>query len=242
LAATSLLEAADLSRRAGRDERLAFDLGGAANALCIAGRYADAVPIATEGLALARASGMPTAINYNLLALAQAAAREDPERARALLHEASRVALDHEGYTELIQMTFAAATIGDWPLTSQFAVRTIRYLHWINQRPYLSGVLNLAARALADADPEGCAVIQGAAYTLAAAAVTEVATPGNARTAGGSGGGLITESRREGTRLIRQLLGDEQLRALRDQGAAMDTDDAVAFAIDRLEAYLRANS
>jgi predicted ATPase/class 3 adenylate cyclase len=237
-AATSLLEAADLSRLAGNNELLAIDLGGAANALCVAGRYADAVPIAIEGLALARASGMPTAINFNLLALAQAVAREEPERARALLHEASRNALDYEGVSELTQMTFAAATIHDWPLTAQFAARTIRHLHWINQRPYLGGVLNLAARALADADPEGCAVIQGAAYTLAAAAVTEVATPGDASTSAGTGGGLITESRREATRLVRQSLGDEQLRALRDRGAAMDIDDAVAFAIDRLEAPL----
>jgi hypothetical protein len=181
---------------------------------------------------------MPTAINSNLLALAQAAAREDAERARALLREASRIALDHEGYTELVQMTFAAATIGDWPLTAQFAARAIRHLHWINQRPYLAGVLNLAARAIADTDPEGSAVVQGAAYTLALAAFVDAA-PGGDAPAAATAGGLITDCRREATRLVRQSLGDEKLRALRDQGAAMEIDDAVAFAIDRLETHAR---
>ncbi len=238
-AAGALLEAAEVSRRAGNNLAIAIDLGGAANALGVAGRYADAVPIATEGLALARVSGMPTAINFNLLALAQALARQNPERARALLHEASHLALDYEAYTELIQKTFVAATIGDWPLTSRFAARSIHHLHWNNQRPYLAGVLNLAARALADTDPEGSAVVQGAAYTLAVAAVAGAAPGSDASTAAATGGGLITDSRREATRLLRESLGDEELRALREQGAALDIDDAVAFTVGRLEAHVR---
>ncbi|MEX1007414.1 MAG: adenylate/guanylate cyclase domain-containing protein [Acidimicrobiia bacterium] len=243
-AAMALLEGAELARNAGRTHHLAVNLGGAANALGVAGRYADAVPVATEGLALARAAGMPTAINFNLLALAHALAGQDPERARALLHEASHSDVDYETYSELIEMTFAATTIGDWPLTARFATRSIRHLHWINQRPYLGGILNLAARVLADTDPDGSATVQGAAHILAVSAAAATTGAAGARSAtaptgDANRGGLIVETRRETTRRLADTLGDDRLRALRDHGATMDTDQAVAFTLTHLDAYLR---
>ena len=46
-----------------------------------------AIPLATEGLAVARRLGMPTHITLNLAALAGALADPDPDRAALLLRE-----------------------------------------------------------------------------------------------------------------------------------------------------------
>ena len=171
-AAAAFLESAERYRRAERIAPVASDLGAAASALCYGGRFADAVAVATEGLALARALGMPTLITISLVALAQALSRQEPERARVLLDEAAHQHLDYEIYGELLQMTLAASMLSDWPLTARFATRGIPHLHWINHRPYLHAILTVSARALADTDPEAAATIQGAAHTLTAIAPT----------------------------------------------------------------------
>ena len=114
----------------------------------------------------------------------------------------------------------------------------------MNHRPYLHGTLTVSARALADTDPEGAATIQGAAHALLAIPVPRD-HDGNDRRATGARtggpadrGGLIVDTRRETTRLLVEALGDERLRALRDHGAAMDTDTAVAYTLARLETFL----
>ena len=48
----------------------------------------------------------------------------------------------------------------------------------------------------------------------------------------------MLETRRETTRLLVDVLGDERLRALRDRGATMDTDTAVAYTLSRLDLFL----
>ena len=207
-------------------------------------RFAEAVPVATEGLALARAPACRRLINECLVALAQALSRQDPERARALLLEAAHHDLDYETYSELIRMTLAAAMIRDWPLTARFATRSIPHAHWMNHRPYLHGTLTVSARALADTDPEAAATIQGAAYALLAipapttATATTDAAPAPTPVGPADRGGLIVDTRRETTRLLVEALGDEQLRTLRDHGTAMDTDTAVAYTLARLDAFL----
>ena len=212
--------------------------------MCYAGRFDEAVPVATEGLALARALGMPWLINECLVALAQALSRQDPERAGALLGEAAHQGLDYESFSELIRMTLAAAMIRDWPLTARVATRSIPHAHWMNHRPYLHGTLTVSARALAETDPEGAATIQGAAYALLAIpspGTTTAATdtpPVPAPAAPANRGGLIFDTRRETTRLLVEALGDERLRALHDHGTAMDTDTAVAYTLARLETFL----
>ena len=49
---------------------------------------------------------------------------------------------------------------------------------------------------------------------------------------------MIAETRRGTTRLLITALGDQQLRAMRDHGAEMDSDTAVAYALNRLDAFL----
>ena len=244
-AAAAFLEAAE-RRATCRPDELRGDAisGSAASALCYGGRFADAVPVATEGLAVARASGMPMSITTNLVALAQALSHQEPERARVLLEEAvAHSTSTTRAAAELTQMTLAAAMLSDWPLTARFATRSIPHLHWVNHRPYLHGILTVAARVLADTDPEAAATIQGAAHRLVVTAATTRHAPASA----GSGSaptdnthrtGLIVETRRETTRRLIDILGDEPLRILRDHGAAMDTDTAVAYTLSRLDAFL----
>ena len=168
-AAAAFLEGAERTGVRTRSASSPATSSGAASALCYGGRFADAVPVATEGTRRRpRARHADGIINECLVALAQALSRQDPERARALLDEAAHQDLDYEAYSELIQMTLAAAMIGDWPLTARFATRSIPHAHWMNHRPYLHGVLTVSARALADTDPEAAATIQGAAHALIA--------------------------------------------------------------------------
>ena len=226
-------------------------------ACCYDGRPLDALPIATEGLALARRSGAPTFIVINLDALAMAVAGDDPERARALLHEATELSatLDYENMSELTQMTLVGATLADWPQTARLASRSLPHLHWTNDRPQLGGILNVAAHVLCDTDPDAAATILGATRTLAATsappapatgkqAAPTTTTPTNpaspTRTASGESarGGLIVELRRETTRRLIDTLGETRLHELRDHGTLMDTDQAVAYALTHLDTYL----
>jgi predicted ATPase/class 3 adenylate cyclase len=242
-AAAAFLEAAERYRRMNTMAVATMSLAGAASALCYGGRFAEAVPLATEGLAVARAAGTPFMVTNNVVALAQALSSQEPERARVLLDEASHHDRDYETWAELTQMTLTAAMLRDWPLTARFATRSIPHLHWLNHRPYLHAILTVSARALAETDPEAAATIQGAAHSLMATPAAP--TPGSATTEASGAhtelanrGGLTVETRRQTTRLLANTLENERLHALRDDGATMDTDTAVAYTLSRLGAYL----
>ena len=88
-AAAAYIDAIDRYRRTNSMGHAANFLGGAAAVLCLGGRFDDAVPFATEGLALARANGAPSSVTGNLVALAQALSQREPERARVLLEDAA---------------------------------------------------------------------------------------------------------------------------------------------------------
>jgi predicted ATPase/class 3 adenylate cyclase len=241
------LEAAAYCRDAGLTARSVLLLGGAAMMLCFAGQLSDAVPVATEGLTLARTTGMPTAIAMNLSALALALTRDAPERARALLQEVFdlNASLGYEQSTELTQMTIAAASLADWPLTARLARRSIRHLHWLNDRNQLSGVLNIAARVLCDSDPDAAATIQGAVRGFASASATHTQASAETRrqeptkAAPPAGNpGMFIEIRRETTQHLTEHLGNERLREIRDHGATLDPDTAVAYTLVHLDQYL----
>jgi predicted ATPase len=235
-AAAAYRKAAELHRSAHR-ARASTSLGYAAMALAFAGRFADAVPVATNGLELARASGTPFAITTNLAALAQALSHQDPARARTLLDEAIRTGLDHDNGSSFGTMAVTAATIRDWPLTAFLAARSIPYYAWINHRPYLGALLNGAARALADSDPEAAATIQGAAYALVGTPAT-AASPETITAAAGAPNRRGTIVEIGTTRRIAHSLGNERLLALRSLGAKMDIGEAVGYTLTHLDQYL----
>jgi predicted ATPase/class 3 adenylate cyclase len=238
-------QAAEIGRVTGRLFELATGLAAAATWHTMAGDPETALPLATEGLAVARRLGTPSAIGLNLAALAGALADSDPDRATALLREDIQrwSSLDYENAAEIANLVLISARIRDWPTALELAPRAIRHLHWTGDRPQLAGILNILARVLAPRDPESSAVIQGAARRLATTAANEpVASPPTpvapgasnqipaAQTSGNAG--FVTELRRETTGLLVATLGDEHLRALRAEGEAMDTDEVAAYALD----------
>ena len=243
-AATHMEHFMEIARSAGRLPEVASALQAAATFHAMAGDPDAAIPLASEGLALARQVGQPTAIALNLAALAAALADQDPQRARALLRESIelRASLDYEVTAEISQAVLVAARIGDWPLTLELASRSIRGLHWLGVRPLIGAIFNVVARAIAPTDAEAAARLQGAARRLATPAVRASdpsahpdAPPPPTNASGNQPSGaasFVTELRRATTGLLRDTLGELQLRELRAEGEAMDDDHAVAYALD----------
>jgi hypothetical protein len=104
----------------------------------------------------------------------------------------------------------------------------------------LQVALSVAARALADSDPEAAATIQGAAHalslsflsaapdvTVAPAAVTQTQREG-----------VIVAARRATSETLRDTLGSERLREFRERGSTLDSDAAVAYALSHLGAFV----
>jgi predicted ATPase/class 3 adenylate cyclase len=236
---------AEIGRATGRLSAVAGGLAAAATWYTMAGDLDTALPLATEGLAVARRLGNPSMIGWSLAALAGALAERDPDRAAALLHEDIErwASLGYENSSEIINATLISARIRDWPTALELAPRAIRHLHWTGDRPQLGGILNILARVLAPNDPESAAVLQGAARRVATTAANEPVTSPPAPVAPGvstetpaahtsGNAGFLTELRRETTGLLAATLSDERLRALRAEGEAMDTDAVAAYALN----------
>ena len=243
--ATHFERAAQLARKGGQLGVAAALLGSASDAHTTAGRVEPAILLATEGLALARQIGMPTAVALNLTALAGALASSDPERARALLRESRelRASLDYEAWIELARAVVVSARLEDWEQVLELAVPSIRHLHWVGNRLLLCTILNLVARALLPTAAEAAAVVKGAAERLAAAATPAVDSPDAPGSPGPTprqtGGphtttGFLTELNRSTTQALHDTLGEARLGTLRAEGEAMGYDRAVAYALDAI--------
>jgi predicted ATPase/class 3 adenylate cyclase len=242
-------QGAELARSDGRLSAMSFELGSAAMCHTMGGNADAAVPMATEGLEIARRGGIPTHIAMNLLALAGALADREPSRARTLLDEAIHLGTDRDLATLVhsTQSPLVAARIGDWPLVLKVASNAIGHLHWSGDRPMLAGVINLVARGTAYTDPAGAAVLQGAARRLASDPHAVVPSPAGrepSRTDRSTSDAVsfVTEIRRQTTAILRQSLSDVRLRELREDGEAMDEDQAVAHALDLIGRVRAENS
>lgn len=131
--------------------------------------------------------------------------------------------------------------MADWSLVLTLAPDAIQHLHWAGDRPYLSGILNVVARALASGHPESAAVLQGAARRLVPAAAR---APRGIRVAGASAispaagapssASLVTELRSHTTAALQDALGEATLHQLRAEGETMDDDHAVAYALEAI--------
>jgi predicted ATPase/class 3 adenylate cyclase len=237
-AATASVEAAELSRARGRP--LPAASRSAAFNLAMAGDDEAAIPLAHEAVELSRRAGVPGELAASIAVLALALAAHDPRRSHDLIDEAADLHArhDYEANNDLLFMAFAAARLADWPLTARFARRSIRHLHWSNQRPRVGGMLNVAASALADSDPRAAATLLGAARSFAPRRPTGTSSPSGAPIGDGRGAGLVVELRRATTTRVRETLGDELMSELREQGASLDPDTAVAFALSSIDAFL----
>ncbi len=220
---------------------VANHLASTAIAHTMAGNADAAAALAGEGLELARQAGAPVSIAINLVALAGALADRDPPRARALLAESLDMRATHfEGAFDATQGVLIAARMADWSLVLTLAPVAIQHLHWTGDRPFLAGILNVVARALAPVHPESAAVLQGAARRLvpavhapraphsASSSVTSPASPAPGATS------FVTELRRQTTAILRDTLGEDRLGHLRAEGEAMDDDHVVAYTVDAI--------
>ena len=238
---------AEIGRSAARPAWVASSLASAAFAHTMAGDPSAAVPLATEGLAEARRTRMPTVIITNLNGLAGALADEDPDHARALLRETLELAasLDADLTFYATNTLLTAARLGDWAQTLALAPTSIRFVHWNNESPQLAGVLNVVARCLVSIDAEAAAVLQGAARRQAMAAIptpdrtatarsTPPLNPSGSTNRPPGNAGFIAELRRSTTNLLRATLGESRVRELRAEGEALDSDRAVAYALDAI--------
>jgi hypothetical protein len=234
-------QAAAIAREDGRESHAAVSLAVAATGYIMAGDPQAGVGVAKDALELARAAGAPTVITFCLVALAGTVAESDPPAARRLLEEALalRESLDIENSQEVTHATLIAAGMGNWRLTLQLADRSIRHQQWGGQRPYLAGILNVVARALAATDVEAAALLQGAArHLVPQPAAGSTAIPNRTNPASPAvtppSSSLITDLRRQTSELLHDALDEEQLRHLRADGEAMDSDQAATYALEAI--------
>jgi predicted ATPase/class 3 adenylate cyclase len=234
-------QAAAIARDNGRLASAAGFLAAVADGYAMGGDPRAGVDVAKEALELSRAEGGPMAVAYCLVALAGALAEAEPQQARRLLEEALalRESLSIETANEVTHATLTAARMGNWPLALRLADRSVRHLQWGGQRPYLAGILNVVARALAETDVVAAARLQGAAHHLA----VQIA-PGPTTAVGNTGRGsaavrptgssLITDLRRQTSQMLHDAIDEGQLRQLRAEGEAMNIDHAAAYALDAI--------
>lgn len=199
---------------------------------------------ASDGLTLARQTGMPFAIAFNLQGLALATAATDPDQARAWLGEALQLATTQvyaSPSSGLFSLVFAAARLQDWPSLLRAASRVMHQQtrtvgHWF---VYLPGTVTLVARGLAQRQPEPAAVLQGAVTGMLRGLAPQVA----ARMGGGAPDQIdafafATQILRDTTQLLTTALGEARLRELRAQGEAMDETQACEYARTHIDEYL----
>jgi predicted ATPase/class 3 adenylate cyclase len=237
--AEQAVQVSRIARELGTEAAAAAYLSFAANGHTMAGDPQAGVDLATKALELARSAGSPTVIAQCLMALAGTLATTEPDQARRLLEEAlaQQESLNFDSLNDATAGTLMAARMADWPLSLRLADRSIRHLQWGGQRPWLAGVLNVVARALASSDSEAAARLQGAAHQLAAQIAPRPTTAvGN--DAPGSPGvrptGLITDLRRQTSQMLHEASDAGRLRQLRSEGEAMDSDEAAAYALEAI--------
>jgi predicted ATPase/class 3 adenylate cyclase len=234
-------QAAEIARDNGNEAGAAAQLATAATSYTMAGDPHAGIDIAKEALELSRAAGGPVRTAYCLVALAGALAEAEPLQARTLLEEglALQEGLGIETATLATEATMISAAVADWPLTLRLADRAIRHWQWGGQRPYLAGIFNLVARALASTDSAAAARLQGAARHMAVQIAPRTTTTVGSTVPGSpavrpTGSSLITDLRRQTSQLLHDALDEGRLRQLRAEGEDMDSDQAAACALEAI--------
>jgi predicted ATPase len=238
---------AELSRVSGRQGSLPMALSSAATFHTMAGDVDAALPLAAEGLALARDIGAPSLISMSLNALAAALVDRDPPRARAMLHESieQRALLGDENMAETTQAALISARLEDWPGVLAMAGPSIRHLQWGAGWPLLAAIINVVARAIAPDAPDTAAILQGIARQLLTTTrlhsapegrqfVAEESAASDAIPRTSTAQDFVTGLRRETSAILRQTLAEARLRDLRSEGEQMQRDDAIAYVLDAI--------
>lgn len=198
---------------------------------------------AEEAVALARRSGMPSAIVLSLNSLALALVDRDPARSRALLRESVHLGSTpgEEVSSGILMASLVAGRLRDWNLALALTTRTMYLWRWSIALMLSAPCLSLCARALADDRPEVAGVLRGSAYAAyRAASPTGPSTRGSNTAPTESHFNFILQALRETGEIVAAALGKERERELRDQGAAMSMDEAISYALASVEPKLLA--
>ncbi len=194
----------------------------------------ETVAQAERAVALARRSGMAGAVVITLNALALALAGNDRERARAALRESIDRATTpgQEVSSGLLTASLVAGKLQDWKLALAVAARSMRLWRFRVALMQSAPCLALCARALAADRPEVAGVLRGASYAAFAqanpAGVMSVSAPTPEAN-------FVLAALREAGELVGAALGDDKRRELRNIGAAMTMDEAVAYALANVD-------
>jgi predicted ATPase len=237
--ATSYYEqAAELARLVGRLGQSATYLAYAVNTILLGGGdISSARGIADRSVQMARESEMPKAISMSLNALALTVIDEDPDRARSLLYQSVRNMAQpgQEISSALITAALVAGRLGDWPLTLALAGRCIRNYRW--DIAHLQAATHLAqcSRALAETEPETAAVLYGSAYAAFARANPDHASRRPEAIGTNKRNNFVLGALTEAGAITAATLASDHRRELRAKGAAMTTDEAIAYALNHID-------
>jgi hypothetical protein len=182
---------------------------------------ATATDEARESVAIARRTGNPALTSCALAGLAYVLAYTEPERSRALIAEAleltSSLGTDGGDETAVLEMTVASAMLGE---TEQVLRLSSRLLDRGLTATYrLVSCLEPVAEALAAGSPTAAASIHG--YVDMIAPQLRLGEPHRS-------------FRERATATIESQLDADRITALRARGAAMNQDEAAAFAHDAI--------
>ena len=217
--AGAVADAARLTERAGGLARAGGDLADASLQLGIAAsgylRVGDApraVPLAREALTLARQIGDPALTASGLLAVGMTVVQTDPEQARAYLRESQELstALGYRSRIDYVWAAGIAFLLNDRAATLELGRRGIHALQRGGDQLLLGITLHVIAGTLAATQPEDAAIIQGAAEAYVADSPTIAP--------------LISL-------IVTEALGEDRARELRNRGADMDWDQAIAYTL-----------
>ena len=191
-----------------------------------------------KSVALARRSGMPGAIVISLNSLAMTLADRDPNRAKAVLRESIELAStpSEEVATGFLTAALVATRLGDWTVALALAARTMVLWRWV--QPLMAGApsLGVCARALAVDRPEVAGVLRGAAYAAYRRGSTGHSLPDTGQR--NPSVNYLLEALREAGDLVTAAVGEERRQRLREEGAAMTLDEAVAYALANIDPKL----
>ena len=212
-------QAAGLARAGGDRADASIEFCLAAVRHMLAGDASAAVPLAREGLALARQVGAPALVATSLLGMGISVAGTDPGQARAYLNESREISatVGHHSALNLIIATGIAFVIRDRAAALELGGQTLRNLQPGGDRRRMSLIMHMIAGTLADTRPEAAAIILGASESYSKAPLPPRQ--------------LVTAS-------ATTAFGEEHTRELHAHGASLDWDQAIAYTLTQAAAAL----
>ncbi|MFY9921935.1 MAG: NB-ARC domain-containing protein [Mycobacterium sp.] len=239
-AVASYTRAAELATADGYPGLAAIFLSYQVNCALLGGVQDDDLLSTTEkAVALARRSGMPGALVISLNSLAMTLVDRDPSRAKKVLYESVKLASSpgQEVASGFLTAALVAVRLRDWNVAVALASRTLLLWRWSMALMAAAPSLAVCARALAEDQPEVAGVLRGAsyaAYHLGSTAQSSVSAPGRSD----SNVNFLLVALREAGDLVASAVGEERRKQLRDEGAAMSMDEAVAYALANIDPKL----